>query len=198
MPPVISPIGIDQLHHYASIPMLCPVQTRLRLTGIQTPIKNPPLIPIPIHTPYVKNYDAFPQGGPLNWPTHFATSSWGFFLARQDQTPIAGIAIARNTPASGGGLIMLENRTDLAVLWDLRVHPNHQHQGLATALFQTAVQWARSKACRKLKIETQDTNIPACRFYAKMGCTLSKIDPQAYADHPQVAHETMLIWSLDL
>ena len=47
-------------------------------------------------------------------------------------------------------------------------------------------------------IETQNINVNACRFYAKQGCKLGGINRYGYGDHPQVKHEVMLIWYLDL
>ena len=51
--------------------------------------------------------------------------------------------------------------------------------------------------------ETQNTNVPACRFYARQGCRLGATHRFAYAgsghgsDDP-VAQEAMLLWYLDL
>jgi hypothetical protein len=45
-----------------------------------------------------------------------------------------------------------------------------------------------------LKAETQNTNIPACRFYARQGCELRAIDRFAYSEEPEVAQEIMLLW----
>ncbi len=46
-----------------------------------------------------------------------------------------------------------------------------------------------------LKIETQNVNVRACRFYAAMGCTLVAFDERAYRNHPQ---EAQLIWFKNL
>jgi hypothetical protein len=48
---------------------------------------------------------------------------------------------------------------------------------------------------RELKAETQNINVPACRFYARLGCTLRTIDRFAYANLPD---EVQLLWSKDL
>ena len=50
---------------------------------------------------------------------------------------------------------------------------------------------------KQLKIEAQNNNVPACRIYVARGCHLGAIDRYGYND-PRVAHETMLIWYLDL
>jgi hypothetical protein len=49
-----------------------------------------------------------------------------------------------------------------------------------------------------MKVETQNVNVPACRFYAAMGCTLGAVNLHAYAGHPKVGHEVMLLWYYDL
>jgi GNAT superfamily N-acetyltransferase len=93
---------------------------------------------------------------------------------------------------------MLEGRGDLAVLWDIRVRPERRGQGIGPALLRGAADWARQRGCTQLKIETQNVNAPACRFYASQGCELGVIHRHAYAGQPHVAHETMLIWCLRL
>jgi GNAT superfamily N-acetyltransferase len=59
------------------------------------------------------------------------------------------------------------------------------------ALFRAAEHWARARGCRRLKIETQNVNVAACRFYQKMGCTLGAIDRFAYPGQPA---EVRLLW----
>ncbi len=90
---------------------------------------------------------------------------------------------------------MLEGRDDLAVLWDLRVHPDHRRTGVGQRIFVAAVDWARQHDCVELKIETQNVNVPACRFYARQGCRLGSIVSHAYAELPD---EIQLIWRLSL
>ena len=146
--------------------------------------------------PYTKDYDSEDNGdsGPTGWPKRFDVSKWGILLALDGDRPVGGATVALDTP----GVHMLEDRKDLAVLWDLRVHPDSRRRGIGSHLFGHAADWARGRGCRHLKIETQNVNVPACRFYARQGCELRAIDRCAYADCPPVAHEAMLIWQLDL
>ena len=104
---------------------------------------------------------------------------------------LGGAVVAWNTP----GVDMLEGRDDLAVLWDLRVHPDHRREGVGSRLFQHAAAWARAKGCRQLKIETQNINVRACKFYAKQGCYLGAVHAGAYPEFPE---EVQLLWYLDL
>jgi len=55
------------------------------------------------------------------------------------------------------------------VLWDIRVSAAERGTGIGSALFRAAEDWARARGCGWLKIETQNVNAAACRFYQKMG-----------------------------
>ena len=140
-----------------------------------------------VSDPYVKDYDAIQGSGPMCWPERFDISNWGLVCARRDGARAGGAVIAVNTP----GLNMLGGRADVAVLWDIRVSPGERGAGIGSALFQSAGAWAGDRGCRWLKIETQNVNAPACRFYQKMGCTLGAIDRFAY---PGLPGEVQLLW----
>jgi ribosomal protein S18 acetylase RimI-like enzyme len=86
---------------------------------------------------------------------------------------------------------MLGGRDDIAVLWDIRVSPEARGAGLGSALFQATAGWAVARGCEWLKVEPQNVNVAACRFYQKMGCTLGAIDRFAYPDLPG---EVQLLW----
>lgn len=141
--------------------------------------------------PYIKDYDR-DGGSPVTWPQQFYIDNWGLFLALQDDQPVGAAAVAWNT----NGVNMLEGRRELAVLWDIRVDPRHRREGIGAALFRRAADWARARGCTRLKIETQNINVAACRFYRRMGCELGTIHRHAYA--PPLDHEVQLNWYLDL
>jgi ribosomal protein S18 acetylase RimI-like enzyme len=136
--------------------------------------------------PYVKDYDAH-DGGPARWAERFDLSSWGLLGARAGGRLVGGAAVAWGTPE----VMMLEGRGDLAVLWDLRVAPEARGQGVGTALIRAAEGWAAARGCGQLKVETQNVNLPACRFYARQGCVLGGIHRFAY---PGLPHEVQLLW----
>jgi len=139
-----------------------------------------------VDVPYVKDYDAL-DGGPAGWPRQFDLSHWGLFVARETDRVLGGAAVAVDTP----GMDMLEGRPDLAVLWDIRIALDSRGQGVGAALFSAAKTWAAARGCRWLKVETQTVNVPACRFYARMGCTLGALHRFAYPDLPD---EAQLLW----
>jgi GNAT superfamily N-acetyltransferase len=137
--------------------------------------------------PFRKDYDQVSGEGPAFWPQQFDVSNWGFFLARMAGELVGAAAIACNTP----GVDMLEGRSDLAFLWDIRVAPEAQRTGVGSQLFRAAEAWARERGCTELMIETQNNNVPACRFYSSKGCTLKAAIPSAY---PKFPDEIQLLW----
>lgn len=102
-----------------------------------------------------------------------------------------GAVIAFNTP----GVDMLDGRSDLAVLWDIRVAPEARGKGVGSALFRAVESWAAARGCRQLKIETQNVNVPACRFYQRQGCVVGGIRRLAY---PELPDEVQLLWYKEL
>jgi GNAT superfamily N-acetyltransferase len=143
-----------------------------------------------VPAPYVKDYDAI-DGGPMRWAERFDLSNWGFFSALRDAQCVGRAAVARDTSA----LEMLEGLSDVALLWDIRVAPFARRRGVGSALFDAVVTWARSRGCLQLKVETQNTNVAACRFYAREGCALRTVQWGAY---PALPDEVQLIWFKDL
>jgi GNAT superfamily N-acetyltransferase len=141
----------------------------------------------PSPTPFVKDYDAIPDNTPLDWPRRFDVASWGFLAARLDGVRVGGATVVFRCPA----VDMLDARDDLAVLWDIRVAPGARGQGIGSALLSAAERWAADRGAWWLRIETQNINAPACRFYARSGYALLAVNQGAYPDLPQ---ETQLLW----
>ncbi len=189
----ISEVGSDRLPEYARIPTVFEVRTAFRVEPLDLGFR---LVEEPVPEPYVKDYDAsdYAGGRVLGWALHFDVSNWGFLMAHDGNEAVGAATVALRTPA----VHMLEDRSDLAVLWDLRVQSGRRRQGIGSALFRYAADWARARGCRQMKIETQNTNVPACRFYAARGCVLGGVNRFGYAACPAAAHEAMLLWYLDL
>lgn len=196
----IHEINPEELAEYAQIPIAFEVRSTLVVqpldVGWGAGSGGLALVEQPVAHPYIKDYDAEDGGAdrPSGWAKRFDLRNWGFLLACEGELAVGGAAIAYATPE----VYMLEQRQDLAVLWDIRVRPERRGESTGRMLFESAVSWARRRGCCQLKVETQNVNVPACRFYAAMGCTLGAIHMHAYAGHPKVEHETMLLWYLDL
>ncbi len=144
-----------------------------------------------VEEPYVKDYDAIEGEEPARWAGRFDVSNWGLFAARAEGRRVGGALVAFDSD----GLDMLEGRRDLAVLWDIRVAPEARGLGVGSALFRAAETWAAARGCRQLKVETQNINVPACRFYGRRGCVLSAANARLYHGLPG---EIQLLWYKDI
>lgn len=191
MVPKVFQVSSTRIADYASIPIAFEVREILAVSTPQDGVGGIVLTPQPV-TPYIKDYDALEP--PSAWLTAFDTSSWAFFLAQEGRRPLGGAIVAWNT----NGVNMLEGRSDLSVLWDIRVRPEVRGQGIGKRLIAHAAAWSRARSCIQMKIETQNVNLNACRFYAACGARLGDIRRFAYRHEPAVAHEVQLNWYLEL
>jgi GNAT superfamily N-acetyltransferase len=179
------------LPDYARVPIVFTVDRVLDLTNRDDGPGGFALSERRLEVPYEKDYDAIAGEGPLQWARRFNLSNWAIFTARFATRIVGGATVAFDT----SGLTMLEGRRDLAVLWDIRVSPEARRQGVGSALFERVEAWAQLHGCRQLKIETQNTNVRACRFYERQGCQLRAIHRAAY---PELPEEIQLLWYKDL
>ncbi|MGZ8493067.1 MAG: GNAT family N-acetyltransferase [Gemmatirosa sp.] len=169
------------------MPIAFEVRERLAVVAPDAGLGGLHLVREAVPAPYVKDYDAGPGDHPTAWPTRFDVARWGILSAWVDDARAGGAVVAWDTP----GVAMLEGRADLAVLWDLRVAPARRGRGIGAALFQAAEAWARERGARWLKVETQNVNVAACRFYAHQGCILGAVHRFAY---PTLPDEAQLLW----
>jgi GNAT superfamily N-acetyltransferase len=191
MPINIVEIGPDRLGEYCLVSNRFEVRSWLRVELVKGGLGGVLLGEEPVEEHYVKDYDSSGEL-PSDWPKQFDVTKWGFFLAMDGNTTVGGATVAFDT----AGVFMLETRRDLSVLWDIRVCPDAR--GVGIPLFRYAAEWSRKRGCRQMKVETQNINLPACRFYQRMGCQLGEIRRFGYAAIPAVAHEVMLCWYLEL
>ena len=180
---------LARLAEHSEIPIRFEVRTVFEVKG-DDPV-SAVLVERSVEPPWIKDYDAVQGEGPTCWPKRWDVTNWGLLAAYVGGRRLAGCVLAYNTD----GVNKLEGRDDVVAVWDLRVHPDHRERGIGHKLFEAAVQWGRDRQCRELKVETQNINVPACRFYKRQGCRLSSIDRSAYEACPE---EVELIWSLAL
>ena len=188
---VIEEISPARLDEYDRVPQRVFVKTILQPELVGGGLGGILLREVPVDPPYLKDYDASGEL-PSDMPKKFDVKKWGFFLALAGSTPAGAATVALDTT----GVFMLEARKDLAVLWDIRMCP--EYKGVGIMLFRYSANWAKERGYTQMKIETQNVNVPACRFYERMGATLGEIRRFGYAGVPSVAHEVMLNWYLDL
>jgi GNAT superfamily N-acetyltransferase len=186
-----SPLMPGVLERYATIPIAFKVASRFVVRPMEGGLGGLELLEEEVAYPSIKDYDALENEGPSHWCDTFDLSHWIAFTAEESGNLVGCALVAWNTP----GVDMLEGRNDLAILWDLRVHPDYRGHGVGQLLFSAATAWAKERECRWLRIETQNINVPACRFYARQGCKLRSIHQGAY---PELPDEVQLLWELAL
>jgi GNAT superfamily N-acetyltransferase len=176
----------DALTEYEKVPIAFLVESRFRVELCEGGLGGMQLIEEPV-APYVKDYDQNQSDRPSQWTARWDISHWGILSAYIDGRRVGGAAVAWKTT----DLIMLAAGADTACLWDLRVAPDWRGKSIGRQLFARAVAWAQARHCRRFIVETQNINVPACRFYARQGCELGAINRYAY---DETLKETQLLW----
>ena len=178
---------------YDQIPMLVHVSSYYRIEKHNRGLGGFSLVETPVEMPYTKNFCTGEDASAERWK-RWDLSNWAFFMAFDGDKPVGAVTVASRTK----GINMLYGRDDLAVLWDIRVSDSHKGQGVGQKLFDMAVEWARAQGLTQMKIECQNNNVPAVKFYHKQGAVLAAIDEYAYYNEPEYRHEVQFIWFLDL
>ena len=178
----------NDLDGYAQVPMVLVVRSRYRAELVDGGLGGWTLSEEPVWPQYER--DDSELDSPMRWLKH-DISHWAFFAGYDREHRVGGAVVAWKSP----GLHMLEGRTDLAVLWDIRVRREYRRSGIGSQLFDKCTEWARRKGCVRLKIETQDINVPACRFYSAKGCELRGIHHGMYSEFPD---DVQFLWYLNL
>jgi ribosomal protein S18 acetylase RimI-like enzyme len=178
---------VSVLPAYARVPIAYTVREELAVVVVERGLGGLHLVPRPVRAPYVKDYDADPACHPTAWCARFDVSRWGILTAWASGARVGGAVIAWDSP----DVDLLEGRRDLALLWDLRVAPAVRGQGIGTTLFRDAERWMAARGVSLLKVETQNVNVVACRFYARQGCILGALHRFAY---PRLPDEVQLLW----
>ena len=140
MPVKIVEQCVDRLRTYGEIPIAFTVDSQYRVDAIDRGRGGWKLVEERVEPPYVKDYDEEGER-PLRWLKRWDIANWAVLAAMRNGSRLGGAVVAWNTP----GVNMLEGRDDLAVLWDLRVHPDHRREGIGKRLFDHAAAWARAK-----------------------------------------------------
>jgi GNAT superfamily N-acetyltransferase len=139
----------------------------------------------PVGQPWVKDYAV--DHPPTGWLERFETAQWRLLADEEEDRWLGAAVLIQGDPA----IDLLEGRADRALLWDLRVAPEHRRAGVGRRLWGAAERWARHAGASELVVETQDINVPACRFYRRQGCDVLRVDPNAYPEHPG---EVQVLW----
>ena len=146
----------------------------------------------PLVEPGHHDGDELEPPGPLRWlDLGWDLSGWVMLCAFDGDRRVGGAVVAVHTD----WMWFLRGREDTSALWDIRVEHDYRRQGAGRVLFEAAAAWSKGRGFVRMKIETQNTNVAACRFYHAMGARLGGFERYAYANLPD---EMELDWYLDL
>lgn len=188
-PFTIKTLSEQDLDDYAAVPIAFEVRSIFEVIG--ETLADVRLVERNVESPWTKDYDLTPDQAPRAWPQRWPLQNWTVLGAYRNQQLCGGCLVAFYAE----GIELFEGRRDAAFLWDLRIHPEHRRSGLGTCLFRAAVEAASGNGCSELRIETQNINVPACRFYDKQDCRLCRFDRDVYRDFSE---EVQLIWRKEL
>jgi ribosomal protein S18 acetylase RimI-like enzyme len=176
---------------YDRIPMLVHVKSIFTLAKIENGLGGILLKETPIKE-YRKDLSLYEEA--TTYAEKFDITNWAFFMAFDNELPIGAVTVASKTK----NVNMLDGRDDMSVLWDIRVDDRYKRQRVGTKLFTMAVECSKSNGFKQMKIECQNNNVQACKFYHNHGAILRKIDEYAYYNDIDIENEVQLIWYLDL
>ena len=92
-----------------------------------------------------------------------------------------------------GQIRLRKNWNKYALVEDIAVSKSHRKNGIGTKLMQKAVEWAKENELSGVMLETQDTNLLACRFYNKLGFQIGAVDTMLYANFGN-SNEIAVFW----
>ena len=184
--------SVEVLPDYGQVPIALEVKTRFRVELVDRGLGGISLVEETVDPPYIKDYDR-EEGAPERWlKKKWDLSQWIVLSAYKSSMRIGGAVLAFHDEE----LNCTEGRKDLAGLWDIRVDPEYRGQGVGKALLERVEDCARARGCVQLKIETQNINVAACRFYASQGARLGLVHCFAY--YTDGLDEVELTWYKDL
>ena len=134
------------------------------------------IVPVP---PYVKRYE---KGDLTAHPD--AAGTWVF--------------VAFLDGSLAGRIVLSEGWNRYAWVEDIAVDAGHRRAGVGRALMDRAIAWAVERGLPGIRLETQNNNVPACKFYESCGFRLGGFDRDLYRGLDEATTEIALFWYLPL
>lgn len=106
-----------------------------------------------------------------------------FFLGAYEGQLLVGVAL---------GEPHLWNRT--LWVWEFHVAATHHGQGIGRRMMEALAARGRAAGLRALVCETQNTNVPAIRFYRRAGFTLDGVDVSYYTNDDTQPGRTVAVF----
>jgi streptothricin acetyltransferase len=115
-------------------------------------------------------------------------------LDRYEQMLAEGLSRAawQGDQLVGLGIAGAEEWNRTLWIWEFHIHPAFQGLGIGHRLMDALADAGRSAGMRTLRVETQNTNVPAIRFYRRVGFHLEGIDVSFYSNDDLISGEVAL------
>lgn len=94
--------------------------------------------------------------------------------------PGKAVFLAYSGDECAGQIVLKRDWNSYALIEDICVAKPARGQGIGAGLLQKAIEWAQNSELKGLAAETQDNNLPACRFYAKHGFVIGGVNTMLY------------------
>jgi ribosomal protein S18 acetylase RimI-like enzyme len=176
-----------RLAEYAEVPIGFTVAEMLDERACAALSQDAPFDAVVVSPAYWKDYDSYPGSHPSAWPQLFDLSRWTILAAYDREGRVGGATVIIDDPH----IDLLRDCSGCALLWDIRVAPDARRQGIGGALLEAVERRSRERGARSLRVETQNINVPACRFYHAHGFRLERVVLGAY---PSLPNEMQLLW----
>jgi ribosomal protein S18 acetylase RimI-like enzyme len=123
---------------------------------------------VPVTPPHRKRYDHLDA----ETVAHYRQmASLGFSFGAYDGPQCVGLALAEPQ----------QWNKSLSV-WELHVEDTHQGRGIGRQLVEALTEKAQAAGLRTVVCETQNTNVPAIRFYRQVGFHIAGVDISHYSN----------------
>lgn len=117
-------------------------------------------------------------------------------LARYIAQPDKALLVAQRQHSLAGYLAIASDWNRYGLITDIALDVAHRGSDAAALLMDAALAWAKQTKLAGLRLETQSTNIAACRFYEKYGFVLGGYDRFLYQGLHSGTPEVALFWYL--
>ncbi len=123
---------------------------------------------VPLDPPYVKRFELDAELRE-RYPRVLAQ---GLSLGAYEDGKLVGIALAEHQAWSNALWV-----------WEFHIAASHRGRGSGSKLMDSVIRQAQERDMRVVVCETQNTNMPAIRFYRRMGFEIEGIDLSYYTNN---------------
>lgn len=116
-----------------------------------------------------ENYPGWEKGRyPVRAVAEASLAEDTLYVARLNGT-VVGTVTLNHREESAYVNARWQEKTGIAVVHTLAVHPDFLHCGVGRTLMEYAENWASAQGCRAIHLDTYEKNTPAQRLYRQLG-----------------------------